>query len=107
MDNEASRAVQEYIQSQNVDWLLAEPNNHRVNAAKRAIQTFKNHFLAGLVIVDIRFPLQLRCYLLQQAKLTLNLLQTLQVDPTKAAYKVLKGVFDYNTTPSHPQEHEH
>ena len=56
-DNEASKAVKKYIQSKNVDWQLVEPDNHRVNAAERAIQTFKNHFLAGLATVDKTFPL--------------------------------------------------
>ncbi|KAL7540667.1 hypothetical protein ACHAXR_010302, partial [Thalassiosira sp. AJA248-18] len=47
-DNEASKTVRNYIKSKNVNCQLAEPDNHRVNAAGRAIQTFKNHFLAGL-----------------------------------------------------------
>ena len=51
-NNEASKAVQTYIKSKNVDWQLVEPDNHRVNDAERAIQTFKNHFLAGLATVD-------------------------------------------------------
>ena len=59
IDNEASKAVTTYIKSQDVDWQLVEPDNHRVNAAERAIQTFKNHFLAGLATVDRAFPLQL------------------------------------------------
>ena len=66
-DNEASKAVQKYIKSKNVDWQLVEPDNHRVNAAERAIQTFKNHFLAGLATVDKTFPLQLWCYLSTRA----------------------------------------
>ena len=73
-DNECSKAIQNYIMSQNVDWKLVEPDNHQVNAAKRAIQTFKNRFLAGLASVDAGFPLQLWCYLLIQAKMTLNML---------------------------------
>jgi hypothetical protein len=73
-DNECSKAVQSYIASQDVDWQLVEPHNHRVNAAERAIQTFKNHFIAGLATVDQEFPLQLWCYLLEQADMTLNLL---------------------------------
>ena len=36
-DNECSKAVQSYIASQDVDWQLVEPNDHRVNAAERAI----------------------------------------------------------------------
>ena len=67
-DNEASKAVQNYIKSKDVDWQLVEPDNHRVNAAERAIQTFKNHFLAGLATVDKAFPLELWCYLLIQAR---------------------------------------
>ena len=55
-DNECSKAVQAYIASQDVDWQLVEPNNHRVNAAERAIQTFKNHFIAGLSTCDAAFP---------------------------------------------------
>ncbi len=101
-DNEASKAVQNYIQSKNVDWQLVEPDNHRVNAAERAIQTFKNHFLAGLATVDKAFPLQLWCYLLFQAEMTLNMLRTSRVDPTKSAYEVLEGKFDYNKTPLAP-----
>ena len=63
-DNEASKAVQNYIKSKDVDWQLVEPDNHRVNAAERAIQTFKNYFLAGLATVDKTFPLKLWYYLL-------------------------------------------
>ncbi|KAL7523320.1 hypothetical protein ACHAXR_000123, partial [Thalassiosira sp. AJA248-18] len=101
-DNEASKAVQNYIKSKNVDWQLVEPDNHRVNAAERAIQTFKNHFLAGLATVDKTFPLQLWCYLLIQAEMTLNMLRTSRCDPSKSAYEVLEGKFDYNKTPLAP-----
>ena len=101
-DNEASRAVKRYIKSKNVDWQLVEPDNHRVNAAERAIQTFKNHFLAGLSTVDKAFPLQLWCYLLVQAEMTLNMLRTSRIDPSKSAYEVLEGKFDYNRTPLAP-----
>ena len=75
-----------------------EPDNHRVNAAEHAIQTFKNHFISGLCSVDKGFPLQLWCYLLAQAEITLNLLQTSQIDPSNSVYEVLKGVFNYYST---------
>ena len=101
-DNEASKAVKNYIQSKNVDWQLVEPDNHWVNAAEQAIQTFKNHFLGGLATVDAAFPLQLWCYLLHQAEMTLNMLRTSCTDPTKSAYKVMEGKFDYNKTPLAP-----
>ncbi|KAL7523214.1 hypothetical protein ACHAXR_000076, partial [Thalassiosira sp. AJA248-18] len=103
-DDEASKTVQNYIKSKNVDWQLVvvEPDNHRVNAAERAIQIFKNHFLAGLATFDKTFPLQLWCYLLIQAKMTLNMLQTPRCDPSKSSYEVLEGKFDYNKTPLAP-----
>eukprot|EP00978_Attheya_sp_CCMP212_P040859 scaffold227432_cov49-Attheya_sp.AAC.1 len=41
---------------------LVEPHNHRVDAAERAIQTFKNHTIAGLSIVDEEFPSMLDLY---------------------------------------------
>ena len=84
-DNEASKAVQTYIKSKNVDWQLVEPDNHQVNATKRAIQTFKNNFRAGLATVDKAFPLQLWFYLLIQAEMTINMLRTSRVDPRKSA----------------------
>ena len=58
-DNKCSRVVQDYINSQHVDWQPVEPDNHRVNAAGRAIQTFKNHLIAWLATVDSELSLQL------------------------------------------------
>ena len=85
-DKECSKAIQNYIMSQNVDWQLVEPDNHKINAAERAIQTFKNYFLVGLASVDAGFPLQLWCYLLVQAEMTLNMLRTSCRDPSISAY---------------------
>ena len=101
-DNECSKAVQKYITSQNVNYQLVEPNNHRANAAERAIQTFKNHCTSVLYSVSTGFLLQLWCYLLHQAEISLNLLRTAQLDPTKSAYEVMFGKFDYSKTPLAP-----
>jgi hypothetical protein len=53
---------------------LAPPHCHRRNAAKRAICTFKNHFIAGLCSTNRDFPLNLWDKLLPQCLLILNLL---------------------------------
>jgi hypothetical protein len=42
MDNQATKVIKAYLTPQQVSLQLMEPHNHRVNAAKRAIQTFKN-----------------------------------------------------------------
>ncbi|KAL7537684.1 hypothetical protein ACHAWF_005869 [Thalassiosira exigua] len=99
MDNECSKLLRDYIEGEHVKIQLVEPDNHRINAAERAIQTFKNHSVAGLSCVDQHFPLQLWDELLRQAEITLNLLRTSRHDPSKSAYEELEGPFDYNHTP--------
>ena len=88
-DNKFYKAVKNYVSYQDVNWQLVEPDNHQLNEAKRSIQTFKNNFITGLRTVDPKNPLQLWCYLLAHAEMTLNMLQTLRVDLTKSAYEVL------------------
>ena len=51
------------------------PEMHRQNAAERAIQKFKAHFLAILAGVAHDFPRHLWDLLLQQTEMTLNLLR--------------------------------
>jgi hypothetical protein len=83
MDNECSKAVEAHIRSKKMDIHLVPPHNHRVNAAKRAITTFKEHFISTLATVNKDCPLQLWDDFLPQVELTLNLLQFSHRDPTK------------------------
>jgi hypothetical protein len=48
LDNEASTALKQFNTTQHVDFQLVPPHMHRRNAAKQAIRTWKNHFIAGL-----------------------------------------------------------
>jgi hypothetical protein len=48
MDNQATKAIKEYLVTQQCKLQLVEPHNHRVNAAERAIKTFKNRFIGAL-----------------------------------------------------------
>jgi hypothetical protein len=72
MDNECSAAVEKYIRSEQINIQLIPPHNHQVNAAERAIATFKEHFIAALATVDMHSPLKLRDEFLPQVELTLN-----------------------------------
>lgn len=81
---------------------LVPPQNHRANAAERAIQTFKTHFKSGLSTVDSNFPIAEWDRLLDQAILTLNLLQSSRINPKLSAYAQLYGQFDFNATPIAP-----
>jgi hypothetical protein len=76
LGKEASIAWQRTIRDKCIDFQLAPPHIHQCNAAERAIQMFKNHFVTYLCTADKHFPMQLWDRLLQQAILTLNLLLT-------------------------------
>ena len=80
-----------------------EPENHQVNAAEQAIKMFKNHFIRGLCITDVNWPLQLWDQLTTQAVITCNLLQTSCTDPTKSAYHQHHGQqYNWNRYPMAP-----
>ncbi len=81
---------------------LIEPHNHCVKAAERAIQTFKDAFIAALATTDSEFPLQLWDRLTPQVRDTLNLMQASQINPEILAYKALNGPYDWIRYPLAP-----
>ncbi len=102
MDNQATKAIKDYLVTQQCKLQLVEPHNHRVNAAERAIQTFKNRFIGALGTTDSEFPVQLRDKLAPQVQVSINLLRPSRIDPTKSAYKILEGPYDWNRYPLAP-----
>lgn len=105
MDNEASTAMKQLQQDKfGMSFQLTPPHMHQINAAERAIRTFKNHFVAGLCSTDPNFPLRLWDRLLPQAEITLNLLQSVQTNNKESAHEALHGPFDYNKTPLAPPD---
>ena len=88
MDNQATKVIKAYLTPQKVSLQLVEPHNHRVNAAERAIQTFKNRFIGALGTTNADFPIQLWDKLTPQVQDSINLLRRSCVDPTKSAYTV-------------------
>ena len=68
---------------------LVDPHNHRVNAAERAIQTAKEHLIAGLCTTDPNVPIQLWDQLIEQCFITLNLLRRSRKNPRLSAYEAL------------------
>jgi hypothetical protein len=102
MDNECSTLLKEYMQDEKIDYQLVPPHDHQRNAAKRAIRTAKNHFIAGLCSTDPNFPMSQWDQLLPQAELTLNLLRGSRINPKLSAYEQLFGRYDFNRTPIAP-----
>jgi hypothetical protein len=94
MDNQATKPIKKVLTEHDCKLQVVEPHNHRVNAAERAIQTFKGAFIAALVNTDCDFLLQLWDRLTPQVQDTLILLRALRIDSTKSAYKTLNGPYD-------------
>ena len=99
MDNECSKAVEKHIKKNKMKIQLVPLHNHHVNAAKCAIGTFKEHFVAALATVDMLYPLQLWDKFLPQVELTLNLSRFSQRNPDISANLKLYSPFDFSKTP--------
>ncbi len=95
MDNRASQTIKKFLTKTQCKLMLVEPHNHCVNAAERAIQTFKDHFFSALTTTDSNFPLQLWDRLAPQVN-TLNMLRPLRINPNMLTYEAVHGSYDRN-----------
>jgi hypothetical protein len=102
LDNEAPEELKQAIRENKCRVELTPADQHRRNAAKRAIQTFKGHFMSVLVGVADDFPIHQWDELLPQTILTLNLLRQSNVAPNISAYAYNHGNFDYIECQLHP-----
>ncbi|EJK70474.1 hypothetical protein THAOC_08166 [Thalassiosira oceanica] len=100
MDNECSKLVREYIETEGIDIQFCPPDDHKQNGpGERAVSTAKEYFIGLLATVDPMCPIQLWDEFLEQLQIVMNLLRTSRRDPSKSAYEDLFGQFDYNKTP--------
>ncbi len=102
MDNQATKYIKQYLDENKCRLQLIEPHNRSVNTDERAIQTFKNAFIAALATTDRNFPIQLWNRLTPHVQNTLNLLRASRVNPTISAYETLNGPYDWNRYPLAP-----
>ena len=100
--NVASKAVQAYLEAENINIKLVDPHNHRVNAAERVIQIFKNYLIAGFSTYDANFPSLLWNKIVPQAQDSLNMLRTSRLHPQLSEYSVFKGINEFNRHPWAP-----
>ena len=100
LDNEDSKEYRTIIKDKwNIKYQLVPSHIHRQNSAKRAIRTFKVHFLSILAGVADDSP-RLHWYqLIPQSELTLNLLRQAIIKPELSAWTYLMGAFNYDATP--------
>ena len=96
LDNKAPEELKQAIRENKCRVELTPADQHRRNAAERAIQKFKGHFISVLAGVADSFPMNQWDKLLPQTILTLNLLRQSNVAPNISAYVYHHGSFDYN-----------
>jgi hypothetical protein len=89
MDNQATKHMKKFLTKQQCKMQLVEPHNHQMNAAKHAIQAYKDAFIAALTTTDKDFPIQRWDKLAPQVQDTLNLLHASRINPFILAYKIL------------------
>ncbi len=102
MDNQATKYIKKILTKNDCKLQVVKPHNHWVNVAECVIQTFKAAFIAALATMDSNFSLQLWDRLNLQVQDTLNLLRASWIDPTKSAYEILNGQYDWNRYPLAP-----
>jgi hypothetical protein len=102
LNNEAPEELKQAIRNNKCRVELTPTDQHRRNAAERAIQTFKGHFISVLAGAADGFPINQWDELLPQTILTLNLLRQSNVAPHISAYAYHHRSFDYNQMPIAP-----
>jgi hypothetical protein len=102
LDNETSASYKHAIINSDMSYQLVPPDDHRRNLAEKAIQTWKDHFIAALSGTADKFPLHLWCQTLPQMERQLNLLRQSHTNPKISAYAQLYGHHDYNALPFVP-----
>ena len=98
LDNECLTVLQKFMTEKDGRFQIVPPYLPRQISAERAIQTFKNHFIARLDSVNKKFPVHLWCRLLPHCLLTLNLLRPSQINPKLSDYAQLHVDFNFNGT---------
>ena len=102
LDNECSDLLKSSFSKHNIAFQRVLPHTHRRNAAKRAIQTWKNHFLSGLATCDPDYPATEWDRLMPQCDLTRNLLRSYRRQPKLSSHTRIFGNHDFNRNPLDP-----
>ena len=95
-------ALATFLCATSVQFQVVPPYLHCTNAAERAIQTYKDHLIAGLSSCESNFPLHIWYHLIPHPTLTINLLRPSRLNPRMLAEAQLNGAFDLIHTPLAP-----
>ena len=73
LDNECSRCIQRFLESQGTRCHHVAPHNHHINTAKPAVKTAKYHLIAALATLDYDCLIQTWSRMLEKIQDTLNM----------------------------------
>ena len=102
LDNEASAKYKAANIASGMTYRLVPPDNNHHNMAEKAIQFWKDHFVAVLSGASSTFPLRLWCQAIPQAEQQLLLLHQSNTNPNISSYSHLYGAHDYSALPFVP-----
>jgi hypothetical protein len=99
LNNRASEGYKDAIRASSMTYQLVPPDDPQRNMAKKAIQTFKDHFIGVLSGCAAPIPIHLWCQLLPQIEQHSLLLQQSRLHPNLSAYVHVYEQHDYNKHP--------
>ncbi len=102
MDNETSKDVDDFIQSQQTSLQYTPPDIPCFNSAKQAICTWKNHFTTGIASLSKKFPIANWCCLTNQCNYTINMLCPCCQNPRHSAFRAMEGSYLFDATAMAP-----
>ena len=102
LDNKASAKYKSAITNSGMTYQLVPPDDNRRNISEKAIQFWKDHFIAVLSGAAITFPLRLWFQFIPQAERQLLLLRQSNTNPKISSYAHLYGEHDYSALPFVP-----
>merc|ERR1711966_268828 len=101
MDNETSKDVEEFIESQNARVQYSAPGSH-CPAAEKAVQTYKSCFKSTTASLPNKFPIGYWCRLCEQVDLSVNIVRACRQNPRLSAWAACEGDFHFDSTPIAP-----
>ena len=104
LDNETSTLLEQFLEVEaKVDHEYISAGSHRANKAERAIQTWKNHYIAGIASADPEFPMNRWSDLNEQCEITVNTLRPFAENALISAYEGIFGhKYDFLSHPIAP-----
>ena len=102
LDNEIYSAYKPDILSTDMTYQLVPPNDHHINIAEKAIQTWKDDFVGVLSGTAVTFPIHLWCQSIPQTEQHVFLLRKSNVNPKFYTYAHVYGPHSHDTDPFVP-----